>query len=46
MDDNIVGSTSAASATPATSTRGRPLKRTQPYDPEFTTTEEGGSQGD
>src|SRR2546423_7401321 len=30
-DDNTVGSTSA---TPATSTRGRPLKRTQPFDPE------------
>jgi hypothetical protein len=33
-DDNTVGSTNATSAAPATSTRGRPLKRTQPYDPE------------
>jgi len=33
-DDNTVGSTSATSATPAISTRGRPLERTQLYDPE------------
>ena len=30
--DNTVGSTSGINATAATSTRGRPLKRTQPYD--------------
>lgn len=33
-DNNTVGSTNATSAAPATSTRGQPLKRTQPYDPE------------
>jgi hypothetical protein len=32
--NDTVGSTSATCATPATSTRGQPLKRTQPYDPE------------
>lgn len=33
-DDNTVGNTSTTNVASATSTRGRPLKRTQPYDPE------------
>lgn len=33
-DDSTVSNTTATNATRAASTRGRPLKRTQPYDPE------------